>query len=336
VECVPGIDERLDAVSGSPTTVTSKSKGKGRGQEESPPCHAEVPLHKKKSIPRRQSMPSIAIPPPYSVPQRKFPSPSNARVKPRDEEGHEQLPGYSNEILLIAQITRKMVYTQPGVMSKDRKRKHVWCVLEGTKLGVYGMRGMKSAWEGVVGAEDMTVDRLDKEAKAKAKDTKQQQQQLGKERKVAEENRSTMEEMRSPLSRQSLEPSPSTSSPLLLSRSGSPPLPRYPSSGNTLRSGGGGGGEDAQNQQTHTLSIRTRLHRSGSASSSTKSEQDGTEASRLAREYTLQNVESRLASDYTKRRNVIRVRMEGEQFLLQVKDVDDVVAWIEMRRRFEN
>ena len=37
-----------------------------------------------------------------------------------------------------------------------------------------------------------------------------------------------------------------------------------------------------------------------------------------------------LGNDYVKRKNVIRVRVEGEQFLFQAKDVADVVAWIEV------
>ncbi|KAI0697483.1 hypothetical protein C8T65DRAFT_582582 [Cerioporus squamosus] len=49
----------------------------------------------------------------------------------------------------------------------------------------------------------------------------------------------------------------------------------------------------------------------------------------LIRQYSLQNAESGLASDYTKRKNVIRVRMEGEQFLLQAKNVAAVIDWIE-------
>ncbi|KZT71911.1 hypothetical protein DAEQUDRAFT_665292 [Daedalea quercina L-15889] len=45
--------------------------------------------------------------------------------------------------------------------------------------------------------------------------------------------------------------------------------------------------------------------------------------------FTLQHAESGLASDYGKRKNVIRVRMEGEQFLLQAPDVAAVIDWIE-------
>lgn len=50
----------------------------------------------------------------------------------------------------------------------------------------------------------------------------------------------------------------------------------------------------------------------------------------LIRVYTMQHAESGLGKDYLKRRNVIRVRLEGEQFLLQGKDVGDVIQWIEV------
>ncbi|OAX36637.1 hypothetical protein K503DRAFT_670937, partial [Rhizopogon vinicolor AM-OR11-026] len=49
----------------------------------------------------------------------------------------------------------------------------------------------------------------------------------------------------------------------------------------------------------------------------------------LVRAYTLQHAESGLGNDYLKRKNVIRVRLEGEQFLLQAADVPAVVEWIE-------
>lgn len=55
----------------------------------------------------------------------------------------------------------------------------------------------------------------------------------------------------------------------------------------------------------------------------------------LKRLYTLQRAESGLASDYFKRKNVIRIRMEGEQFLLQAPSVPAVVEWIEVRRLYK-
>jgi len=50
----------------------------------------------------------------------------------------------------------------------------------------------------------------------------------------------------------------------------------------------------------------------------------------LIRQYTMQNAESGLGSDYVKRKNVIRVRLEGEQFLLQAQDIESVIEWIEV------
>ncbi|GAC75154.1 hypothetical protein PANT_14c00066 [Moesziomyces antarcticus T-34] len=49
----------------------------------------------------------------------------------------------------------------------------------------------------------------------------------------------------------------------------------------------------------------------------------------LVRNYTLQSAESGLAADYLKRRHVVRVRAEGEQFLLQTRSDRHVVDWIE-------
>ena len=49
----------------------------------------------------------------------------------------------------------------------------------------------------------------------------------------------------------------------------------------------------------------------------------------LLRHYSLQNAESGLAADYIKRKHVVRVRAEGEQFLLQTKDDRGVIALIE-------
>lgn len=49
----------------------------------------------------------------------------------------------------------------------------------------------------------------------------------------------------------------------------------------------------------------------------------------LLRHYSLQNAESGIAADYIKRKHVVRVRAEGEQFLLQAKDDRGVIDLIE-------
>jgi len=49
----------------------------------------------------------------------------------------------------------------------------------------------------------------------------------------------------------------------------------------------------------------------------------------LIKQYSLQNAESGLAADYVKKKNVVRVRAGGEQFLLQTESAKEVVDWIE-------
>jgi hypothetical protein len=68
----------------------------------------------------------------------------------------------------------------------------------------------------------------------------------------------------------------------------------------------------------------------GSASSQSTSIASHFQQNQLIKVYTLQNAESGLAADYVKRKNVVRVRSEGEQFLLQTDSARDVVDWIEV------
>lgn len=53
----------------------------------------------------------------------------------------------------------------------------------------------------------------------------------------------------------------------------------------------------------------------------------------ILRKYSLQNAETGLASDYAKRKFVIRVRSEGEQFLIQADNILMAIDWIEVRLR---
>ncbi|SPO26725.1 uncharacterized protein UTRI_04032_B [Ustilago trichophora] len=70
----------------------------------------------------------------------------------------------------------------------------------------------------------------------------------------------------------------------------------------------------------------------GSRHDASKKQEAGTQfdaKNGLVRNYTLQGAESGLAADYLKRRHVVRVRAEGEQFLLQTRSDRHVVDWIE-------
>lgn len=50
----------------------------------------------------------------------------------------------------------------------------------------------------------------------------------------------------------------------------------------------------------------------------------------MMRVYTLQNAENVLTADYKKRNNVVRLRLEGEQFLLQFEGARHMAHWIEV------
>jgi len=79
----------------------------------------------------------------------------------------------------------------------------------------------------------------------------------------------------------------------------------------TVNSGGSNGGTG----HGHTGSISSHLPFHG--------------PNQLVKTYTLQGAESGLAADYLKKKNVVRVRLQGEQFLLQAESPKDVVDWIE-------
>jgi len=171
------------------------AKGKGKMYE----SHiSSAPLQQKhavsKSLQRRQSMPSMAVQPPAYI-----------GVCGRDEEGREPLPQYSNDVLLVAQMPRKVEFTKPGAMSRDRKWRRVWCVLEGTKFSIYRVRGVKSVWEGVVGAGDGATHR--KTNSSTIKEMAEWERAAGRRRKVEEERRALGEGPRVHAQRESA-PSP--------------------------------------------------------------------------------------------------------------------------------
>jgi len=67
-----------------------------------------------------------------------------------------------------------------------------------------------------------------------------------------------------------------------------------------------------------------------------KASQLPTHHNSLHRVYSLQNAESGLAADYVKKKYVVRVRAEGEQFLLQAKDDRGVIDLIEALQAASN
>ncbi|KAH9852256.1 hypothetical protein C2E23DRAFT_868745 [Lenzites betulinus] len=359
---------------------------------------------------RRRSLPVYepsSDPPPYPDQQflRRGPKPP---IVPRDDEGCERLPKYSNTIFLAAVMPRKMEFAQPGVQSKDRKWRRVYCVLEGTMFRVYKappavstVSAIEQWWESKVGVGDitsvdvtaMTTSGIRVSAvreRARDQDTERPPkiiEEPGTGRASGDANDTESNAASRPSSPQ---PPPSRSrfhlgSRLLhrqrsksTSRLGSNhsnsssrvsidsrhdnPRPPHAHGRRSMDTLGSSRTSNVSSSGTHVTTSTTLTVPSppSSASSPTLSSSDSssrfsrtriiphTHSSRehkekekekeatyvpdpkdLLKSYSLQNAESGLASDYIKRKNVIRVRMEGEQFLLQAKDVASVIDWIE-------
>ncbi|KAL4245487.1 hypothetical protein ABKN59_009433 [Abortiporus biennis] len=395
------------------------------------------------------------LPPPHPL------ASPNQIILPREEEGRESLPPYSNSIYLIAMMPRKMEFTAPNVQAKERRWKRVIVVLEGTMLKIYkthgaghSQRGGKvgELWEWAIGVGDWSVQngtastagtqgragevlrvdengsvRVRRESRPPAR--KDEDEEEVAESPVLPTSSSEITEER----RNVNVGSPPNSAPPTSSNSGS--NSRFgltpPSSSTSRRSFDTSRPDPSISASNSTLGIptsasnnsRTRLsfdsprerdtssidigpgRRSMDALSATTSSSRITISSStstmstsassrsfnqtssasssfnptngcpprsqsrassvataqgqghhrghtptpsvlsslqmdpptipaldekdLLRIYTLQNAESGLASDYVKRKNVIRLRLEGEQFLLQARDVANVIEWIE-------
>nr|VWO95313.1 Transcriptional repressor TUP1 [Ganoderma boninense] len=381
----------------------------------------------RSTLRRRRSLPVYkpsSDPPPYPDPW--FRRRGQVAGLGMEEEGTEQLPGYSNMIHLVGVMPRKMEFTAPGMQARDRKWRRVYCVLEGTAFRVFKcppaasrVGALEQWWERKVGAGDFTsthasaVTASGVRVSAIRERERLRGEEDGSERipKIVEEPtqmrtlepEEPQEEPRRQRERRSSARSPSTP-PVTKSRLGLTSRflhrQRSKSSSRTLSSisasmnestgssarlsmdSGGGGSEGSRHRSRSTtrdsmdivesprssvasgLTIpaasptseanerpsrrRSILSQSTLGSSSSggsfpeqadraKGKGKGRDCGGympdvkkdLLQQYSLQNAESGLASDYLKRKNVIRLRMEGQQFLLQAKDVGAVIDWIE-------
>lgn len=356
---------------------------------------------------RQRSLPIYKIssdPPPYPS---FHPRGGGPAIQPRDEEGKERLPSYSNSIYLTAVMPRKMEFIAPGVQARDRKWRRVLCVLEGTAFSVYkcppgasGVSAIEEWWERKVGVGDITVtggtavtqsgirvsavrgrvpdgDRPGKTEEdptppADAPETESNPppaappptrsklhiaavtllhpSRAAHSHKHGQSNGA--QSVTSPTSRLT-NPSVSRSRPSVDTQ---PPddhstISIVARSSMDDRSSRNSAHHSTSNSRSTSVSSppasdssssffsRSRILPSSSSSATSDSPPGSAKTAPepspkdLIKGYTLQNAESGLASDYSKRKNVIRVRMEGEQFLLQAQDVASVIDWIEVRCR---
>ncbi|PCH35398.1 hypothetical protein WOLCODRAFT_139886 [Wolfiporia cocos MD-104 SS10] len=354
---------------------------------------AEDVLPATPNLRRQRSLPTYRLtsePPPYPSFHPRF----MPIIQPRDEEGQERLPPYSNAIHLVAVMPRKLEFIAPGVQARDRKWRRVLCVLEGTAFRVYkcppgasGVSAIEEWWEKKVGVGDITT----------TNGTAVTQSGI---RVSAVRGRGTSERERPPKADEGDEQPPSSRPET--TEANTPPLQPSPtrsklqnllhpsrahshhrgssstngrsSTSSSQQNGSGSGHQtrgstDARPDEHSLISVvprastelqssrRSSFVSNANPSSSPPGNDNASFFSRsrllpgsglsdhsqpgsaksipppsekdLMHTYTLQHAESGLASDYTKRKNVIRVRMEGEQFLLQAQDVASVIDWIE-------
>ncbi|KAL6299239.1 hypothetical protein BKA93DRAFT_904906 [Sparassis latifolia] len=380
--------------SAGPPTIVEDEQGPSRVRPDSPEdMDPSSPI-----LCRRRSLPTYkhtSEPPPYPS----FHPRGGPPVQPRDEEGKEHLPCYSNSIYLCAIMPRKVEFSKPGEQAKDRKWRRVLCVLDGTVFRVYkcppsaaGVTAIEAWWENKVGVGDITVINPNRGTSSgtRVSAVKSTPSTEGGDEKVTHSvpSGSLTASQRAPTQPQPVQPSPSPSSrskfhlaasllhpnrtnsssrSVLPSSSTnsrsrlsvdtqredspvSPPISSRQSSDNTSSSSRSGYMSNSTSRTTVTVPSPTaRSNSNGTSSASSflrsrmphspsvnsefppNSAQSIVEPDKrdLISSFTLQHAESGLASDYTKRKNVIRVRLEGEQSLLQAQDIASVIEWIE-------
>jgi hypothetical protein len=337
------------------------------------------------SIRRRLSMPTFGpstAPPPY--PEFRF-GERGITIQPRDEEGCEHLPHYTNDIYLRAIMPRKMEFSAPGVQARDRKWRRILCILEGTAFRVYscppaatGKGLIGNLWEKTVGVGDISAPAT-QENSASVKVKGRERERDARQTKYDGVDNTSTQRPASPTSQSASGPSqpsndsdaqslpsstrsrlihqhfrrknrassaasdgPSTSRPDFQARRSFSALQQ-----NTPDSSSSQGASSLMSGSPRTSRTRTPSDPTTPMFDSPRTPRPPRIKRRhlwvddsdvplpqeqyLLHSYALHNAESGLGTDYLKRQNVIRIRMEGEQFLLQARDVASVVDWIEVR-----
>lgn len=243
---------------------------------------------------RRQSMFEVgAAPPPYSVILKR--AEGSQKIYPREEEGKEKLPCYSCSVHIEGYLPRKMEFSSPGVQAKDRGWRRMYFILHGTSLQIY--------------RTDLSQERT---AGIRFKDMKEGPhvhiEPMNEDGPSGVSNFTASGNADRKHPRSSMDKTPSDKS--------STQPPQF-----------NGHSSQQSNSASHSggLSAAVEAALSGSLSHIPF----GNRQSTLIKQYTLQGAESGLAADYLKRRHVVRIRAEGEQFLIQTRNDRHVVDWIE-------
>ncbi|EJU02368.1 hypothetical protein DACRYDRAFT_99991 [Dacryopinax primogenitus] len=316
------------------------------------------------ALKRRTSLPSVN-PPAYSPPH---PHNAVVRISAREEEGMEKLPAYSCGVHIEGVLLRKMEFAAPGVQARDRSWKKYWFELHGSSLKVFRhdlrkipVKGYQ-AWDGKGCAEAGKARHVhlpegvleDKDRAIQLEREKSKFEAARKARRasinsVTSDTRristaSALSQTTRPSSRASTVPtslySRTASTVLSTNLSSTPPSPNGPIQSSPVSSSPERPGPSPFEKLSPpptafaVPALRDKETKSAPSSANTSTLRHPHlpsfhHGNAMLRHYTMQGAESGLGADYKKRRNVIRVRAEGEQFLLQGETLVEVVNWIE-------
>lgn len=273
----------------------------------------------------------------------------------RDEEGRESLPGYFCHVHIEGYLPRKMEFSAPGVQSRDRSWKRYYFVLHGTALSVYKHDVHKHPVKDAAVRPVPEVDEADsaqlhvhKPGERRLSILQASQAGSTDRRGSTTEHNGTTGATRS----NSMDTSSTTSTARRFSSASSTTSAN--SNGNVTANANVNASSSASTSSITRNDVKDASLFSGSSTNGNSLRRPSVSvpapqpssatvhareiashlpfhgSNQLIKQYTLQNAESGLAADYVKKRNVVRVRAEGEQFLLQTESSREVVDWIEV------
>lgn len=240
-------------------------------------------------------------------------------VKPREEEGRERLPPYWCGVHIEGTLARKMEFVQPGIQSRDRGWKKHYFVLHGTALFVYKFDPSKVPLR--MGEPYLTVDQCESE-------------QFLHVHLAPDHHRASVS---GPNPVQAIKQARRAT----VGQDAAPRINAIATAISNVRRGTVGShtparrgqGPDTKDPALFETPKRRQSSGADSVASSTASAPIASHMpfahNQLVHEYSMSGAESGLAADYKKRLHCVRVRAEGQQFMLQTDTARQCVQWIE-------
>ncbi|WWD01401.1 hypothetical protein V866_008345 [Kwoniella sp. B9012] len=317
---------------------------------------------KQPALKRRRSADDLMKQPPKYEP----PFPGTFIPRPRDEEGREKLPKYWCSVHIEGLLPRKMEFSAPSMQARDRSWKKLYFIIHGTSLYVYKFDPHRFPLK--VDAPVPTIDEEEVDDSLHVHYPPASERRGSFTSQTSTMRRGSISAVvgvgsGSDGGRRGSVPDnfhPAAANQRRGSNAGlSTTNGSIGGSSGLRRASESASGSSLSVPRRSSLSIVTNAsdnnsgdlkdpklfpgnnansasaRRGSTSSQSMASTSGGTslashfQHNSLVKQYSLQNAESGLAADYHKRKNVVRVRINGEQFLLQTGDNREVVSWIE-------